>query len=114
MFSQDRDLVVYEPGLMRDVGWGGQRLLWVLGDISGTQLTIQSGSFSDSRVEAGHTVVFDGLTLEIVSVESATTATVSLVRGDVSGAALPPFQATNRSVPLSSNISISMFLSMHL
>ena len=60
MFSQDRDLVVYEPGLMRDVGWGGQRLLWVLGDISGTELTIQSGSFADSASSAGHTGLGQG------------------------------------------------------
>ncbi len=98
MFSRDRDLVVYEPGLMRDVGWAGQRRLSVLGSVSGTQLTISSGSFVDAGIEAGHVAVFDGVTLEIVSVDSATTATVSLVRGDISGGAVPPIAASNRAV----------------
>ncbi|MHA7814206.1 MAG: hypothetical protein ACX94C_12555 [Phycisphaerales bacterium] len=98
MFSQDRDLVVHEPGLMRDVGWSGQRRLYTLGSISGTQLTLSSGSFIDAGVEPGNVVVFDGVTLEIVSIESATQATVSLMRGDIAGAAVPPLEASNRSV----------------
>ncbi|MFG0299846.1 MAG: hypothetical protein ACF8K1_09630 [Phycisphaerales bacterium JB047] len=98
MFSQDRDLVVHEPGLMRDVGWAGQRRLSVQGSVVGTQLTLASGSLEDAGVSAGHVVVFDDVTLEIVSVDSATTATVSLMRGDVSGAAVPPIAASNRSV----------------
>lgn len=98
MFSKDRDLVVHEPGLMRDVGWAGQRRLSVIGGISGTQLTIQSGSLIDAGVESGHVVVFDGITLEIVSVESATTATVSLMRADVTGPAIPPLEAATRTV----------------
>ena len=98
MFSKDRDLVVHEPGLMRDVGWAGQRRLSVIGGISGTQLTIETGSFVDAGIEAGHAVVFDGITLEVVSVESATTATVSLMRGDVLGAAVPPIEAASRGL----------------
>lgn len=98
MFSKDRDLVVHEPGLMRDVGWAGQRRLSVIGGISGTQLTIETGSFVSAGIESGHVVVFDGITLEVVSVESATTATVSLMRGDVMGAAVPPIEAATRGV----------------
>lgn len=98
MFSKDRDLVVHEPGLMRDVGWAGQRRLSVLGSVNGTQLTISSGSFLDSGVEAGHVVVFDGVTLEVVSVDSASVATVSLLRGDITGSAVPPISASNRGV----------------
>lgn len=100
MFSSDRDLVVYEPGLMRDVGWGGQRRLSVLGSLSGTQLTIASGSFVDAGIGAGHVVLFDGVTLEVVTVDSATLATVSLVRADVGGAAVPSITASNRSVQI--------------
>lgn len=98
MFSKDRDLVVHEPGLMRDVGWAGQRRLSVLGSLSGTQLTIASGSFVDAGIGAGHVVVFDGVTLEVVGVDSASVATVSLVRGDVSGAAVAGIDASNRGV----------------
>ncbi len=98
MFSRDRDLVVYEPGLLRDVAWAGQRRLSTTGSVSGTTLTLSSGSFDDAQVVAGQVVLFDGVTLEIVSVESATAATVSLVRGDVSGGAVPPISASNWSV----------------
>ena len=98
MFSKDRDLVVFEPGLMRDVGWAGQRRLSVLGSVNGTQLTISSGSFTDAGIEAGHVVVFDGVTLEVVSVDNATLATVSLMRADVSSAAVPAISASNRGV----------------
>tara|TARA_E500000318_G_scaffold96155_1_gene96310 strand:- start:12801 stop:13436 length:636 start_codon:yes stop_codon:yes gene_type:complete len=98
MFSKDRDLVVHDPGLMRDVGWAGQRRLSVIGGISGTQLTIETGSFVDAGIEAGHAVLFDGITLEVVSVDSATTATVSLMRADALGAAVPPIEADTRTV----------------
>lgn len=98
MFSQDRDLMVYEPGLLRDVAWVGQRRLSATGSVSGTTLTLASGSFADAQVQAGQVVLFDGVALEIVSVESATTATVSLLRADAGGGAVPPIAASNRSV----------------
>lgn len=98
MFSQDRDLMVYEPGLLRDVAWVGQRRLSATGSVSGTTLTLASGSFTDAQVQAGQVVLFDGVALEIVSVESATTATVSLLRADAGGGAVAPIAASNRSV----------------
>ena len=98
MFSQDRDLMVYEPGLLRDVSWVGQRRLSATGSVSGTTLTLASGSFADAQVQAGQVVLFDGVALEIVSVESATTATVSLLRADAGGGAVAPIAASNRSV----------------
>lgn len=98
MFSQDRDLMVYEPGLLRDVAWVGQRRLSATGSVSGTTLTLASGSFADAQVQAGQVVLFDGVALEIVSVESATTATVSLLRADAGGGAVAPIAASNRSV----------------
>ncbi|MCR9075906.1 MAG: hypothetical protein NXI07_07695 [bacterium] len=100
MFSQDRDLVVHEPALMRDVGWVGQRRVYALGSVSGTQLTIHSGSFTAAGIEPGNVIVFDGVTLEIVSVDDDTTATISLMRADTAGAAIPPLEASNRSVLL--------------
>lgn len=98
MFSQDRDLVVFEPGLMRDVAWAGQRRLSTVGGISGTQLTITTGSFVDAGVTGGHVVLFDGITLEVVSVDSPTTASVSLMRADVLGASVPPLDAPARTM----------------
>ncbi len=80
MFAKDRDLVVLEPGLMRDVAWSGQRVLYVNGSMAGTTLTLGSGSFLDAGVDAGHVVVFNNVAHEVVSVESASVATVSLMR----------------------------------
>lgn len=100
MFSRDRDLVVYEPGLFRDVGWAGQRRLSATGSVSGTTLTLASGSLMAAGVEAGQVVLFDGVTLEIVSVEGASTATVSLVRGDIGGSAVPPVAASDKPMEI--------------
>lgn len=96
MFAKDRDLVVLEPGLHRDVAWIGQRRISALGSITGTTLTISSGSFVDAQIEAGHVVIFDDSALEVVSVESATQATVSLMRADISSNAIPRIAASNK------------------
>jgi len=98
MFAKDRDLYVLEPGLDRDVAWVGQRRLSAVGSVVGTTLTINAGSFIDAGVVAGHVVIFDGAALEVVGVVSATQATVSLIRGDVSGSAVRPGDASNRTV----------------
>ena len=82
MFAKDRDLVAMEPGLLRDVAWSGQRRLITTGSVSGTTLTIGSGSFVDSGIAQGDIVSVDSTVVEVVEVLSATTATVSLVLGD--------------------------------
>ncbi len=96
MFAKDRDLYVLEPGLHKDVAWVGQRRISTIGSLVGTALTITNGSFVDAQVSAGHVVIFDGMALEVVSVEGATQAAVSLMRGDVSGGAVPGVNASNR------------------
>lgn len=97
MFALDRDLLVIEPGLLRDAGWAGQRTLDVIGTVSGTTLTIASGSLVSAGVGAGSVLLFDGLALEVVEPLSATQATVSLVRASRDGAAVAPPAGTNRS-----------------
>lgn len=97
-FSHDRDLIIHEPALLRDVAWNAQRRLNTTGSVSGTQLTLNQGSFTDADIQPGHVVLFDAVTLEIVSIDSPTTATVSLMRANLSAQAIPPFSATNRSV----------------
>ena len=98
MFAKDRDLVVLEPGLHKDVAWMGQRLIYTFGSLVGTQLTIDSGSLIDAGIGPGYVIVFDGAVLEVVSVESATQATVSLMRADLSSNAIPGIDASNRRV----------------
>jgi hypothetical protein len=93
MFITDRDLLMLEPNLFRDVGWLGQRLFDGAGGISGTTLTISpSGgvNLESAGVSAGHVVVVGGLPLEVLARTAATTATVSKLRADPDGAAIPP------------------------
>jgi len=98
MFAKDRDLYVLEPGLHRDVAWMSQRVVLTTGTVVGTALTINTGSFIGAGVGAGHVVLFDGVVLEVVSVESDTQATVSLMRADVSSNAIAGLDGTNRKV----------------
>lgn len=88
MFANDRDLLILEPGLYRDVKWNGQRLLSGVGDLDGTTLTLLTGSFTDAGIGAGHVVLIDSTPMEMVSVESGTSATVSIMRGDTESIAV--------------------------
>ncbi len=98
MFAQDRDLLVLEPALLREAGWAGQRTLDTTGSVAGSALTLASGSFVDAGVGAGSVALVDGLAVEVVSVESGTRATVSLLRGRRDGPTVPPPPADARPV----------------
>lgn len=92
MLATDRDLLVYEPNLLRELGWASQRLVRATGAISGTTLTISAYDvdLAAAGVGPGHVVVIDGAPLEIVERLSATTATVSRLRADPAGPAIAP------------------------
>ena len=98
MFAMDRDLLVIEPGLFREVLWNGQRLLSGTGDLSGTTLTLTGGSFTDGGIAAGHVVLIDSVPMEVVSVQSATDATVSIMRNDVQSNVVPGKDVTGAVV----------------
>lgn len=98
MFARDRDLLLIEPGLMRDAGWAGQRVLEVTGSVSGTTLTIASGSLSAAGVEAGFVALIDGLAVEVIERISSTQATVSLMRASTASMPVTPPTASNRPV----------------
>jgi hypothetical protein len=61
-FAVDRDLLVLEPGLFREVSWVGQRLVSGTGDASGTALTMTSQDvlFDAASVGDGHVVLVGG------------------------------------------------------
>ena len=80
MFISDRDLLVLEPGVFRDAGWIGQRLLAGTGSIIGATLTLSSGNLTTAGIVAGHVLLYDSVAVEVVSVNSSLTATVSLIR----------------------------------
>lgn len=87
MFASDRDLLVVEPGLLREVAWLGQRLAASASveiGSGGTTVTDASGPFG-SGVVVGGVGLLDEVPVEIVEVVSATELGVSLVRADLEG-----------------------------
>ena len=98
-FASDRDLLVYEPNLFRDVGWLGQRLVNGTGSISGSTLTMSSQdvAFDAAGVTAGHVVVVAGTAYEVMTRVSGTALTISRLRDDTSSAGLPPSAATSQA-----------------
>ncbi len=90
MFAKDRDLLVLEPRLLKEVAWMGQRVHSVPSVVvasGGSDVTDSSGPFG-TVVDVGAVALLDGLAVEIVSVASATQASISLIRSDRDGPAL--------------------------
>lgn len=88
-FSNDVDILKYEPSLFGDLHFAGQVLAKGLGgEISGTAFTAQGADFNAAQIAAGMVVYLqssDGViegAYEIVSVDSATELTVSVLRAD--------------------------------
>ncbi|MEX2218351.1 MAG: hypothetical protein WD749_06280, partial [Phycisphaerales bacterium] len=98
MFAQDRDLLVFEPELPRQVGWVGQRLVSGTGTIAGNDLTLtaQDVTFGAAGVGAGHVVLFDGTPYEVLARPSATVVTVSRHPADAEAAPRPPSPAAGK------------------
>lgn len=96
MLASDRDLLMFEPNLFRDVSWVGQRLVKATGTIAGTTLTISAFdvSFDGANIGPGHILVCDGAPYEVIAKLSATTATVSRLRASLADPVQPPSPAT--------------------
>ena len=107
-FSNDADILKYEPVL-----FGELHLPWQVlaagtnGMLSGTTFTASSADFVSAQVSAGQVVYLqsaDGLldgAYEIVSVDSATELTVSVVRADSDDEPVAPAVATGVSYRIS-------------
>jgi hypothetical protein len=96
-FSSDADILKYEPAL-----FGELHLSWQVlaagtdGELSGTTFTANGADFVGAEVSAGGVInlrsadgVLDGA-YEIVSVDSATQLTISVIRPDSDSAAVAP------------------------
>jgi hypothetical protein len=96
-FSSDADILKYEPAL-----FGELHLAWQVlaagtdGELSGTTFTANGADFVGAQVSAGGVInlrsadgVLDGA-YEIVSVDSATQLTISVIRPDSDSAAVAP------------------------
>jgi len=96
-FSTDADILKYEPALFGELHLPSQVLASGTGaSLSGTMLTAAGADFLAAGVEAGGVVhlrsadgALDGA-CEIVSVDSATELTVSVVRADPADPAVAP------------------------
>jgi hypothetical protein len=101
LFSNDVDLLKFEPGLFNGSVFTGQVLCkGANGVLAGTSFTASGESFISKGVEAGGVIYLQSLdgmmnaAYEIVSVTSATQLVVSVVRGDSEQAAIPVGNAT--------------------
>ena len=107
-FSNDVDLLKWEPVLFRELALPGQMLCrGEDGVTSGSTFSSASGLFVDAGVTAGQVIwlqdvegVIDGC-YEVVSVESNTGMTVSVVRTSSDDAAIAPPAATGISYRIS-------------
>ncbi|MGD9791803.1 MAG: hypothetical protein AB7K52_16075 [Phycisphaerales bacterium] len=96
-FAADRDLLVLEPQLFRDVAWAGQRLAAGTASISGTTLTASGAiDFAAQAVTTGHVALVDGVPVEVITRVSTTQLTVSRPRASLDDAAVPPTTVTNK------------------
>jgi hypothetical protein len=101
-FSNDVDILKYEPALFGELYLPWQVLIEGTGGIlSGTNFTAAGADFIAAKVSAGGVVYLrnSALTIdgayEIVSVDSATQLTVSVLRADDEGDTIEPPQASD-------------------
>lgn len=107
-FSNDVDILRYEPILFGELHLPGQIFISGSdGSLSGTTLTSSGADFVSANVEAGQVIYLqstDGsldMAAEIVSVDSATQLTVSVVRADSDEDSVAPPAASNISYRVS-------------
>ena len=107
-FSNDADILKYEPML-----FGQLYLPWQVlaagtdGTLSGTTFTTSGADFVSAQIAAGGVIYMqsadgqlDGA-YEIVSVDSATQLTVSVIRSDSDDPAVAPPAASDNPLPAS-------------
>lgn len=107
-FSNDADILRYEPVLFGELNPSGQVLTAGTGGVlSGTTFTASGADFVSSQVSAGGVVylqsadgTLDG-TYEIVSVDSTTQLGVSVIRSDSDDDAIAPPSGTDVSYRIS-------------
>jgi len=108
IFSNDADILKYEPVLFGELHLPGQVLAaGTGGTLSGTTFTASGADFVSAQVSAGGVIYLqsaDGLldgAYEIILVDSATALTISVVRSDSDDAAVAPPAATEISYRIS-------------
>ncbi|MFG0329915.1 MAG: hypothetical protein ACF8PN_08460 [Phycisphaerales bacterium] len=94
--ATDRDLLILEPNLFRDLIFLAQRRISSSdAAISGTTLQSNSSDFEAKAVDAGSIVTVDTVPLEVIERLSPTQLTVSLLRPLSSATPIPPTPGVN-------------------
>ncbi|CAG0953108.1 hypothetical protein PHYC_00308 [Phycisphaerales bacterium] len=97
MFTTDRDLLVFEPHLFRDLAWAGQTLISGTANYAGSVLELTGDqSLEDQSVAAGHVITVDGVSYEIMEVLGATELWVSVVRASHDDPVIPAVKMIDR------------------
>jgi hypothetical protein len=101
-FSDDADILKYEPVLFGELHLPGQILASGTGGVlSGTTFTAEGADFVSAQVSAKGVIYLQSASgsldgaLEIVSVDSATQLTISVLRADSEDGAIAPPAATD-------------------
>ncbi|MCG3180559.1 MAG: hypothetical protein BIFFINMI_02921 [Phycisphaerae bacterium] len=94
-FSDDRDLLIFEPRLFAELAWPAQTLAaGDDGELDGAAFIALSADFLAAGVDAGMVLHVESsagpAALEITSVDSATQLAVSALRSTVDGAPIVP------------------------
>jgi hypothetical protein len=90
-FSTDRDLLALEPNLFRDVARSAQtRLSASDASIASTTLTSASSNFTGAKIAPGMVALVNDAPLEVLSVDSDTTLTISRLRDTIHDDPVPP------------------------
>lgn len=95
MFTADRDLLVLEPDLFRDLGFLAQRLLSTTASINSGKLTTASNQLVALGIESGHVVLFGGRPIEVIERISETELIISLLRARRTSPILVPPAASS-------------------
>lgn len=100
MNCTDRDLLVFEPHLFRDIAWSGQQLVRGSGVITESTLIFTDADLGPAAagLAAGHVAVHAGTSLEVLGRVSDLEYTVSRVRSDPADPVLQPANAPDAPV----------------
>ena len=96
-YCQDRDILAIEPVIFLGGGFPAQQLIaGQTGAFAGTTFSVSGGSFTSASVQPGmvlvtySTIPAEGNACEVISVNSSTQLTVSVLRADTEDAAVAP------------------------
>ncbi|GJQ28612.1 MAG: hypothetical protein HBSAPP03_04960 [Phycisphaerae bacterium] len=102
MFAADRDLLIYEPHLFRDLAWAGQTLASGEATLVGSTMEISTDpSLEERGIGPGHVVMIDQIAYEILERIGSSEVIASLLRVATGDPVIPPPKMTARPAYIS-------------